>query len=372
MNTYYNKYLFETENNLNEINNIILKINQKKYINNIDNNNYNIFKIASSLYCLEENCNNFNCQNGYCYIHFSNKNIEEYINICLFELKNNYTGIKKLQNKYKLYFAKEICYYSKLNINYLIYLYTTCNFNIQKEYIINNKQYINNKIIDYESINVKFDKNIINKINIYLKNNDITALKRNINVYNIINLIYKKFTNYQYGLNNFIYKIKNNKVINKKLKKIENNIILYNYILQSHLINYIDYINTEHSLYISNHVLRADIFIILCVNNNYFELIIETDEDHHIIFDEKYYEKYTKYLKYDYYKDKYAIKNGISLVRINIDNYVINEKNIDLALFCINYIIETQKPLYYFNTQYINYKKSISDLKYDEFSDIES
>jgi hypothetical protein len=372
MNIYYNKHNFETEDNLKEINNIITNINQLKYKFNIDNNNYNLFKIYSSLYCLIPNCNKFNCKNGFCYTHFSKKNNEEYVNICISEIKNNNTEIKKIENKYRIFFAEQIKYYCILNRNYLIYLYNNCNFNIQKEYMIHNQKYINNKHIDYESITVKFDKNIINKIKLFLKNNDINTLDRDINIYNIINLLHKKFLNYQHGLSNFIYNIKNNKSINTNLRKIENNIILYNRILESHLIKYIDYINIEHSLYISNHVLRADIYLILCIDNNYFEMIIETDEDHHITFNEKYNEEYTKYLKYDYYKDKYAIKKGISFVRIDINNSKINDENIDLALFCINYIIETQKPLYYFNKKYINYKKSINIDKYNEFSDIES
>ena len=32
--------------------------------------------------------------------------------------------------------------------------------------------------------------------------------------------------------------------------------------------------------------------VILCIDNNYFELIIETDEDRHIIFKDKYIKKY--------------------------------------------------------------------------------
>lgn len=66
--------------------------------------------------------------------------------------------------------------------------------------------------------------------------------------------------------------------------------------------------------YISKHLLRADIYLIICIDNNYFELIIETDEYHHTSTKPLY----DKQHKYDYYKDKYAIKNGISLVRINI------------------------------------------------------
>lgn len=371
MNTYYNKYIFDTETTTKKINDIISNINKRIYKFNINNNNYTIFKLYSSFYCLNPDCKNFNCYNGYCHKHFSNKNIDEYINICIDELKNNYRDIRKIHNNYRIFFAEEIKYYSILKINYLIYLYTNCNFNIQKEYIIHNKQYFNNKSINYKSINVKFEKTIINKIKLYLENNDINKIERKINIYNIINLIHKKFQNYQTRLGNLIYNIKNNNIINTNLRKIENNVILYNRILESHLINYIDYIDTEHSLSISKHVLRADIYLIICVDNNYFEMIIETDEDHHITFNEKYSNQCTKYLKYDYYKDKYAIKNGISIVRINIDNHVISDKNIDLALFCINYIIETQKPLYYFNKKYINYKKNIDIKTYDDFSDIE-
>ena len=210
--TYYNKYLFDSETNLNKIDDIISNINNIVYKFNIDNNNYNIFKLYSTFYCIESECNNFNCLNGYCYKHFSNKNIEAYINLCKNELKNNYKEIKKIENKYRIYFAEQIKYYYKINRLYLIYLYTNCNFNKQKEYIFHNKQYINNKCINYECINVKFDKNIINKIKIYLENNDINIIERKINVYIMIKQIHKKFQNYQIRLSNLIYNI--NQLIN--------------------------------------------------------------------------------------------------------------------------------------------------------------
>jgi hypothetical protein len=130
---------------------------------------------------------------------------------------------------------------------------------------------------------------------------------------------------------------------------------------------YIEYINVEHTLYLSKHLLRADIYLIICVDNHFFELLIETDENQHTSTNLNYEKQH----KYDYYKDKYAIRNGVSLVRIFIENSNINDKNIDLALFCISYIIETKKPLYYFNKQYINFRKNINNNKYYEYSDIE-
>jgi len=94
--------------------------------------------------------------------------------------------------------------------------------------------------------------------------------------------------------------------------------------------------------------------MILHIDNNYFQVIIETDEFHHI--NKK--NRLNNSQIYDTKKDIYAIKYGISFIRINI-NKVINNRDIDRALFCIEYIILTKKPVYYFNKKYIKYKSNI-------------
>ena len=58
------------------------------------------------------------------YLSIHNKNVEEYVNICISELKNNYNEIKKIQNKYRIFFAEQNKHYCVLNNSYLIYLYT--------------------------------------------------------------------------------------------------------------------------------------------------------------------------------------------------------------------------------------------------------
>ncbi len=354
---YINKYNFEDDSNITIINNLITDLQQKKFKFNIDNNKYSIFSLYSSFYCID--CDNFNCSKGYCDIHYNKFKLREnnYINTCIDEFNNNYNEIITLQNKYKHFFSQNIIQLRKIMTNYFIYLSSHCNFTIQKDYAKQNIKYLNDTIIDYQKINVNFDKKILENVKTFLKTNDISLIERNINIYNMIQFISKKYSNYQHGLNNLIYHIRHNKITDN-YKKIENNIILYNRIMESHLINYIDFIDIEYSLFISKHMLRADIYLLLHINNNYFEVIIETDEKHHL----KY--KHTT-LKYDYYKDKYAIENGISIIRININNHKINNNNINLALFCINYIIETQQPIYYFNKKYIEYMNTNNDKLHD-------
>jgi hypothetical protein len=233
------------------------------------------------------------------------------------------------------------------------------NTNIQKETIINNKKYFNKKFINYKNINTIFDESIKNKI----KNKEYTESDYKINIYIMILYLQKKFSNFQINLKFFTYKLKNIEY-KQKFKKIQNNILLYNKIIDSNVINYIDYINTEHTINISKHKLRFDIFILLRIDNEYIKIIIETDEDAHFTYNKKS-------LKYDYYKDKYSIKNGYSMIRINLNKNKLSNEDIKFVLFCINYIIETKKPIYYFSKKYIDYLQSIDNNIYDEFSDVD-
>jgi hypothetical protein len=105
---------------------------------------------------------------------------------------------------------------------------------------------------------------------------------------------------------------------------------------------------------INNKYLRFDLYLILHIDNNYFQVIIETDESHHINNNRRLNNGQIN----DNYKDIFAIKYGISFIRLNV-NDIISDYEINRALFCIDYIILTKKPVYYFNKEYIKYKNNI-------------
>jgi len=363
MNIYYNKYKSDDNIENKKIDNIIDDINNKKYIFYVDNN-YNIFKQFSTFYCTY--CDNLSVLHSLCHKHYDKQKIIDIINhnrdIFINEVNENYKDIKKNHNKYrKLYVdnmiilntAKQICEKN---------LFKYYNFKIQLQCSKQNLQYIGKNMINYNAINTKFNKDIEQKIQNYIKNTDTAKIERKINVYIIINFLQKKFLIYQTHLSNTIYNIRKN-TYNPTYHKIPNNYILYDRIINSYFINFIDYIDTETTIILSNHALRFDIFLVLCIDNIHFHMIIETDESHHLTDD-------IKIRKYDYYKDKYAVKNGTSMIRINI-NKTITENDINFALFCIGYVIETKKPLYHFNENYVD-NIILNHINYDDFSDNDS
>ncbi len=357
----YKKYVVGDLNHNKEVDEVINNINNKKYMFYIEKSDkYKFFDNFISFYCL--NCNNFTCNDKYCIIHYNklqlNNKSDEYINKCRLEIEENYKEINKIHNEYRNLYSKNIRNYYKLLKVYYKYINNNFNFDDQNKAILINKKYINNKIINYENINTKFDETIKNIINNKEYNDN------RINIYNIILYLNKKFINYRLKMNNFSYKLK--KIdFKQKYQKIENNILLYNKLITSNIANYIDYIDTEYSLSISKHLLKFDIFMIISIDNRHFKILIETDECQHFKYDERT-------LKYDYYKDKFAIQNGYSMIRIDINKKNISSDNIEFVLFCIKYILETKETLYYFNNKYINYLKTINNTIYDEFSDIET
>lgn len=90
--------------------------------------------------------------------------------------------------------------------------------------------------------------------------------------------------------------------------------------------------------------------MICTINNICLEAVVEIDEKHHMnksIIDNKR----------DIIKDLYAFQKGISLLRIST-----NEVTNDTLIIVINFIIKiinSQKPCYDINLEYINHKQKI-------------
>ena len=136
-------------------------------------------------------------------------------------------------------------------------------------------------------------------------------------------------------------KTKRNKIFNRKVY-IGNNDVLYQRILNSKLNKYIEYITPEYSIYNKGIELRFDLYIILNVDNIYIEVCIETDEIYHR----------NAFYQNDMIKDNVLIDANISFIRLDIDKEI-KDKEINYILFCIEYIIKTKSPLYYFSDDYI-------------------
>jgi hypothetical protein len=308
------------------------------------------YKTLKCNFCDKLAYGNTSCINHYYdHIHDEKTDVE-----CKQEILQNTREIRKIHKNFATKISEKLRFHTIMNTYYINNIFPNLNFNNQISVIKNNSQYIiKDRYVKYEEINTKFDKQIIQQIKDFIKSNNISKIPRKINIFIFTELLHKNISKYQQSLSNKIYKIiKYNKTY--KIYKIPNNIILYYKIIDSHLINYIDYITTEYKLLINNTYLKADIYMILHIDNNNFQVIIETDEQHHT--NKKYRLEYSQIN--DNYKDIFAIKYGISFIRLNIDK-VIKNRDIDRALFCIEYIILTKKPVYYFNKEYIKYKNNI-------------
>lgn len=329
----YIKYIDNIIENFTTNNKILFKDLKNKDIDTYCNN-IMLLKLFNLNYCYK--CNNFSDYVGFCIKHINKNSLQCYYDDFknIFEC-NNELNIKYINNYiYNLLNYYRIHIYKLSNImkyyeSFILSLYDFSNQNT------NNKKYINNIYnINYYKLNTHFDKNIsINIIDDFYSNTT-----KIINIICIIVFLYKKYK-YQKYLINYILTYK---CITQTF--ISNSDILYNHIINSNIINNIEFIETEKVVSIENHPLRFDIFIIIKHQLKLLKLVIETDEKHH---------KYQKYIPYDIIKDKYCIKNGISLLRLKINNKI-NENNINFALFFIKYLIEYGKPIYYFDDEYID------------------
>lgn len=317
-----------------------------EYINNILNNNlykkhdiiinkYKIIKRFTTFICLK--CTFYSEYFGYCISHHEqnelNNDIDDFYNNyisgnnkieirkCVKHIINLMCEIKsKLINIINFYYIN-ICY-DKYKITTLIPLYF---------------KFDDLDIKDYDKYNIIFDNTISKNILSWDNNNIINETK-------IIILSQFLFGIVNYNINyisNILYNFNKQKILHTKLF-IGNNNILFKHIVNSHLNKYIEFISTEQSLRINKSCYRIDLYILLNIDNTIFELCIETDEHHH----------HNKIIKSDIIKNNFMINKNISFIRITINKHIV-KKNINFILFCIEYIVHTKKPLYYFSNEYI-------------------
>lgn len=325
-------------------NQLILFCDEKNKERDVICNDIKLIKLLDNIFC--EVCDNYNDYFGYCIEHYN----QDIINICRNDFLNDYN---KCQNKKENFYKYNYEYYktikkftkqlTKIYNYYFSDIFIFHNFEIQKKHIDINLKYLNNIYnIDYNSLNIILDDNICYKI--------IQKFNKKENyTHNIIVFIVFLMKKYKYDISIYHNLIKNPKNASKNTF-IGNNNILYNKILNSKIINNIEFIETEKSININGHILRFDIYLILKVTDiynmtiNHFEIVIETDESHHLCMNTN---------EYDILKDEYCIKNGISMIHIDIINDKITDNEINLCIFLLYYFKFYNKPIYYFSEKYI-------------------
>jgi len=286
---------------------------------------------------------------GYCIGHYNQTDFINDINNFEHELKNNkkeiintITNITNIVSYIKqiLYITEQLYYATLFKHNNI-----QCMFSYKKCYI---------HPPFYNKVNTIFKNDII--IDIIKHFNDNADYN---NIHNIFSLL--AFLKKQYNFNmQYLFDLRNNiryngEYKNNHIKKIYigNNDILYQHIINSKINKYIEYITPEYSIYNinNNNHLRFDLYIILNIDNNYFELCIETDEKYHR----------SQFNKNDMIKDNILIDSNISFIRIDIEKKI-TDKEINFVLFCIEYLIKTKSPIYYFSDKYIeNINKYFTD-----------
>ncbi len=333
--SYYGRYSIYIDDLLKNLYNKNQVLFKNK--NNCERDNYcnNILflKLFDLNYC--NNCNNYSDYVGYCINHINKTTLEYHFD----EFKKIFINIEKNYSKYINNYLNEIINYYTLNITKLsqILKYYEKNILCIYDFSINvdNTIYIDDEYnINYYKINTIFndDKCHIVINDFYKKNSNL------INIICLLTFLYKKYKYQKYLLLNMY----NNKTITKTF--IGNNERLYNYIFNSNIMHYVEYIETERNVKISNHSLRFDIYIIVKHGLKYLKLVIETDEKHH-------YNVTTN--DYDILKDKYCIQNNISMLRLDICD-TLTDNQLKFTLFFIKYLVEYGKPIYYFSNKYIN------------------
>lgn len=346
----YNEYFYKPYNQIiklliNKYKNkqLILFSDERNKERDIICNDIKLIKLLDNNFC--EDCDNHADYFGYCIDHYNQDIINNYRNDFLNEYekcKITKDNFYKYNYQYYKIIKKFIKQLEKIYNYYFSDIFIYHNFEIQQKYKEINLKYIDDDYnIDYDSLNIIFDDNICYKI--IQKFNEKVNSEQEIIIFLVF--LMKK---YKYDICICHDLIKNPK---NKLKTtfIGNNNRLYNKIINSKLINRIEFIETEKLVNINGHKLRFDIYLILRVIDiydntiNHFEIVIETDEKHHLNINNN---------EYDILKDEYCIKNGISMIHIDIDDKI-TDNDINLCLFLLYYLKFHKKPIYYFPEKYI-------------------
>jgi hypothetical protein len=301
-----------------------------------------LLKLIDNNYC--ELCENYGDYFGYCIEHYDQVLIDKYrreFNEIIHNDEVKRINFMHYYVEYKLKIRKLINNLIKIKNEYFNVTYKTFNFSHQ-----------------YHNIDKNINKNNLHRKNTLFEDNKSYEIIKNFknnnkceeNIINLLVFLLKKYIYDEYLL---IDILKDSKSITTTTY-IGNNNILYNKICKSNIIDQIEYIETEKSIKINNHTLRFDIYMIVKIFNieddyttNYYELVIETDEQHHHTIN-------SNTIEYDILKDEYCFNNGISLLRLELKNRKIIENDINFALFFIKYLIIHHKPIYYFSDKYIN------------------
>jgi hypothetical protein len=362
-----NMYYFENANKLKSLFRFDI-INYKIYNNilskdEISNTKINVFNIK--LFELLNNnkckdCNNnfkFIKKMGHCAQHINNFNSKE----------THYDALKQIS----VLTPNEM---DELKIS-LYNIYNNMILLLDK--YVNEQQIISVKYNNFNSTLTKFKIKFIIQNNLYINDANEILYTNLIDYYNNISSKIKINYNFDLSQNNFNLTkeiIKNGfkiKQLNSELKilsklknyntickfKCDNSEYIFEKIMCNLNVNTWTYsAQFEKILYIDNQYYRADLYMIIKTkNNNFIDLIIETDENHH-------FDNITK--KRDYNKDIFAIKQGIAIIRIDLsESKIITNDIINLIIKYITNIHYTNNPVYYFSEKYINFHTQIKDSK---------
>lgn len=293
----------------------------------------------------------------YIYNEFKNKINMRYLNCQYLYKEIIINKFKFLENYYYSYLTSTtyndiIKEYISYNANDLITLYKDCNNNFKNFKEI--KEYFDNLLCNNSS---KTEPDIEYLKDLRICNYKLLHLQQIIKKWkdNLIYILYERklLKCKRYILNEIIkYKHDNNyqKIVSININNL-NSYKLFRHILTNDITKYILILTCEYKIKINKRNAYFDLYMMICtINNICLEAVVEIDEKHHMnksIIDNKR----------DIIKDLYAFQKGISLLRIST-----NEVTNDTLIIVINFIIKiinSQKPCYDINLEYINHKQKI-------------
>ena len=358
-------------------------------------------RIDFILQILCSECNNLQYKYGLCHEHYSiekcneilnmlyNLSIDDLsvnkndINVRLKKIKYIYKNLKsKINNKHlncqNLYnktitseynFLKNFDYSYLIKISYNDIMLTYLNFDVNKTITLYKD--CDNIFKNSQEIKTYFDNLICNNNNnnnnnkndneylqdLYTCTYALFDLRQIIKKYKggLIYLLYelKLLKNKRYILNEIIkYKHDNNykKIVGMNINNL-NSYKLFRYILTNDITKHILMVTCEHKIKINNRTAYYDIYMIIrTLNNICLEAVIEIDEKQH--FNSTIIPN-----KRDIIKDLYSFQKGISLLRISTNEVTCDTHTIVINF--INKIVNSQKPCYDINSEYINHKQKM-------------